>query len=257
LYDGDRNNYEMEEIMRRAGRWLAHGLRLSFVISMGLMLAANAPAQPQNASPSPQASSVHLVGVRALLDKKLDARRAKVGDVVIARPEAKVQLASGVVLATSSQLIGRVDTVKASENKGDSAISVTFDKARMKDGREIPIKATILWIGAPPNQLDPAIVSAAADRTTPGVGVEAGQTQTPPDQGYQGSEIAGAPKHKTPSASGDLHLPPGISLQVNAIPGVTFSSDMGRKDSGWFRSQGRNVFVPGGTVLAFAIVAGS
>jgi hypothetical protein len=43
-------------------------------------------------------------------------------------------------------------------------------------------------------------------------------------------------------------------MQKDAIPGVNFFSDMGRDDSGWLRSQRRNVYVPGGTVLAVAIV---
>ena len=73
------------------------------------------------------------------------------------------------------------------------------------------------------------------------------------EQGAQGAEITGAPK-RTRSENSGRRLPEGVEAQENAIPGVNFFSDMGRKDSGWFRSSGRNVYVPGGTVLAFAIV---
>jgi hypothetical protein len=226
--------------------WVLSLLMVFTVAAMGQAApgAAGGTAQPlQNA---------HLVGVRAQLNKSLNAKKAKVGDVVVANPEAKVHLADGVDLKTNSELIGHVDTVKPSVDGGNSAISVTFDKAQLKDGRLIPIKATILWIGQPPNEVNPTLTMAPADRTTPGVGEEAGGSDVPPQQGYQGAEIAGMARH--PLSSGGSQLPPGLSLQTNAIPDVNFSSDMGRSDSGWFRSNGKNVFVPGGTVMAFAIV---
>lgn len=198
------------------------------------------------------ARPVRLVGVRATLDKTLDAHRVKEGDVVIARPEAKVHIADSIDIETSSRLLGHVDTVQPSVDKGDSAIAVTFDRAQLKDGRQIPIKATILWIGQPPSLLNPTEVSAPADRTTPGVGVGAGMSGVPPTQGYQGSEIAGLPKrhHDAPPPA-----PPatGVFTQPNAIPGVSFASDIRKSESGSFTSDGHNVHIPDGTVFAFAL----
>ena len=103
----------------------------------------------------------------------------------MARPEVKIRLADGLDLDTDGLLIGRVDKVQASVGGGDSAIGMTFNKARMKGGREIAIKATILWIGESTNLLNPTVVSAPADRTTPGVGVLAGSSQLP-DAGVSG-----------------------------------------------------------------------
>jgi hypothetical protein len=200
------------------------------------------------------ATPVRLVGVRATLDKTLDARRVKVGEVVNARPEAKVHIADGIDIETSSRLVGRVDIVEPSTGQGNSAITVTFDRVLLKDGRQIPIKATILWIGQPPSLLNPTEVSAPADRTTPGVGVGAGMTGTPPSQGYQGSEIAGLPKrhHDTPAA---VPPPTGVFSQPNAIPGASFASDIRKTESGAFTAKGHNVHIPGGTVFAFALAA--
>jgi hypothetical protein len=179
----------------------------------------------------------------------------KQGDAVIARPEVGIHVADGLDLETSSLLLGRVDAVQPSTDKSDSAIAVTFDKVRLKGGREVLIKATILWIGQPPNLLNPTIVSAPADRTTPGVGVGAGMTGVPPEQGYQGSEIAGAPRrhHNRPAAAPPT--PTGVFSQTNAIPGVDFASDIRKPESGSFSAKGRNVRIPGGTVFAFALAA--
>jgi hypothetical protein len=213
-----------------------------------LCLALTAMAGAQSAAP------VRLVGVRATLDKMLDARKAKEGDAVIARPQAMVHIADGIDIETSSRLLGQVDAVQPSVDKGDSAIAVTFDRAQLKDGRQIPIKATILWIGQPPSLLNPTEVSAPADRTTPGVGVGAGMSGTPPAQGYQGSEIAGLPKrhHDAPAS---VPPPTGVFLQPNAIPGVSFASDIRKSESGSFTAVDHNVHIPGGTVLAFALAA--
>jgi hypothetical protein len=219
---------------------------------LAICLALTPIAVAQTVPQSPAA--IHLVGVRAMLEKTLDARKIKQGDMVIARPEVKIPIADGVDLETSSKLLGHVDMVQPSTNKGDSTVTVTFDKVQMKDGRQIPIKATILWIGQPPSLLNPTVVSAAADRTTPGVGVGAGMSGTPPAQGYQGSEIAGPPKHHrdqpTPAAA-----PTGVFSQANAIPGLNFTSDIRKPESGSFESPGRNVNIPAGTVFAFALAA--
>lgn len=215
---------------------------------LAVCIAFTATVLAQSATP------IRLVGVRATLDKTLDARKVKEGDAVTARPEAMVHIADGIDIETSSRLIGRVDAVEPSTGKGDSAVSVTFDKAKLKDGRQVPIKATILWIGEPPSLLNPTEVSAPADRTTPGVGVGAGMTGTPPAQGYQGAEIAGLPKrhHDAPAPAPP---PTGVFSQPNAIPGVSFASDIRKPESGSFSATGHNVHIPGGTVFAFALAA--
>lgn len=216
------------------------------------MAIAQPASNPPGTAAAQPAAAIHIVGVRAVLDKNLDARKVKEGDAIFAKPEVKIQIADGVDLEPNSLLVGRVDSVHPSTDKSDSSITVTFDKVQLKGGREIPIKATILWIGQPPNLLDPAIVSAPADRTTPGVGVGAGMSGIPPTQGYQGSEITGLPKrhHDLPAATPP---PTGVFSQANAIPDVNFSSNIRKTESGSFDSPGHNVHIPGGTVFAFAL----
>jgi len=232
------------------------GKCFSILLASSVVVAAQTTTGPSESTSSQPTNGSLIIGVRARLEKDLNAKKAKEGDVVEASPEAKIHLADGVDLDNRSRLLGHIDKVQPSTVGGDSAIGITFDKVRMKDGQEIRVKTTILWIGEAPNVLNPTVVSAPADRTTPGVGVTAGSSQVPPTQGYQGAEIAGAPtrKEKRSAGSAALQLPVGVSSQPNAIPGVNFFSDMGRADSGWFRSQKKNVSVPSGTVMAFAVV---
>ncbi len=245
-------------VMKTMG-WYGRGIVgkwLSILMACSVVVAAQTVVNSAGSAGSPAPNGSRIIGVRARLEKSLDAKKAREGDVVVAKPEVKIHLADGLDLDAGSLLIGRVDKVQPSIGGSDSAIGMTFNKVRMKRGREVAIKATILWIGEPPSLLNPTIVSAPADRTTPGVGVTAGSSQTPPTQGYQGSEVAGMPTRNSnkPTGGNVPQLPAGISVQRDAVPGVNFFSDMGRDDSGWVRSQGRNVSVPGGTVFALAIV---
>jgi hypothetical protein len=203
--------------------------------------------------PASGASGRHMVGVRAQLERALNSKSAVEGMAVEARPEGKVHLADGVDLDRSSRLAGRVGTVKPSLAGSDSMISVIFDRVRLKDGREIPVKATILWIRPAPNLMNPSIVSAPADRTTPGVGVEAGGTSTPPAQGYAGSEITGLPEKNEDGSTKSGALPPGVVAQWGAIGKVNFFSEISGSNSGFFRTAKDNVSVPAGAVLAFAL----
>ncbi len=50
--------------------------------------------------------------------------------------------------------MGHVAQVQASHDKSAATLSLTFDKAQLKDGRDIPIKATLVQVapsGAPDN----------------------------------------------------------------------------------------------------------
>jgi hypothetical protein len=200
------------------------------------------------------AGQPQMVGVRARLEAALNSKTAVEGMPVQARPEVKVHLADGVDVDSSSRLIGKIGTVKASVAGSDSMVSVIFDKVRLRDGREIPVKATILWVGPAPNLMNPTVVSAPADRTTPGVGVEAGGTQTPPAQGFSGSEITGFPERNEDGSAKKGPLAPGVAAQWGAIGRVNFFSEIARSESGFFRTAKGNVSVPGGSVLAFALV---
>ena len=241
--------------MRRFGKGIA-GKCLSMLLVSSVVVAAQTVPNAVGSTGSQTTNSRPVIGVRARLEKSLDAKKAKEGDPVEASPEVKIHLADGVDLDKHSRLLGRIDKVQPSVGGGDSAIGITFNRVRVKDGQEIPVKATILWIGEAPNSLNPTVVSAPADRSTPGVGVGAGMSQVAPTQGYQGSEITGTPGRNGKQSVGTAapQVPAGISIQHDAIPGVNFFSDMGRADSGWFRSQKRNVSVPSGTVMAFAVV---
>jgi hypothetical protein len=154
--------------------WGRHGLAMALAVSCGAWCAAQTTpsqtppqtqpqtqptqtqtpdtTQPQSApagAQPQQQKTIQMVQAQAQLDKTIDAKKAKQGDPVTAKLVADVQIPDGQPLPKNTVLEGHVDQVTASEHKSDSTVVVTFDKAKLKDGQEVPIKATILAMAAP------------------------------------------------------------------------------------------------------------
>src|SRR5580698_1350623 len=110
-------------------------------------------AQPQ---PAPSQPTIQMVQAQAELSTSLDAKKATQGESVKAKLEQNVQIPGAQELPKNTVLEGHVDQVTASQNKGDSTMVVTFDKAKLKDGQELNIKATVIGLSEP--------VMAAADQ---------------------------------------------------------------------------------------------
>ena len=113
----------------------------------GITTAVLALAVSAAAKDIPQSTTDHqsLSPAIAELQSHLDAKTAKVGDVVTAKLTDSVQVA-GVELRRNTLLVGHVVEVEPSENNGASKIILTFDKAQPKNGQPIAVKATIVGI---------------------------------------------------------------------------------------------------------------
>lgn len=104
------------------------------------------------------ASAQSLVGVNTTLDHTLDSKSAAIGQVVTAKLNDAVKTADGITLPRGTELIGKVSEVKAGQQGGVS-VSVVFSSAKLKDGKEIPVKATVL-AAYPESVLDGTSVTA-------------------------------------------------------------------------------------------------
>jgi hypothetical protein len=89
------------------------------------------------------AQTISMVNVPTILEKTIDAKKAKAGDVVTAKVTSAVQLSDGTKVPVGSILEGHIDSVTASEKKSDSTLTVTFDKLQIKNGNELAVKATL------------------------------------------------------------------------------------------------------------------
>jgi hypothetical protein len=80
----------------------------------------------------------------AKLDKPLDAKKSKPGDVVTARTTDTVKSEGNVALPEGTKLIGHV-TQASARAKGDSqsALGITSDRAILKNGQQVPVNLGI------------------------------------------------------------------------------------------------------------------
>ncbi len=87
----------------------------------------------------PVPATTQLAPATAELNRNLDAKSLKAGDQITAKLTRSVHLESGVQLQRNTLLLGHVDRVA-----GTSELVLTFDKAQLKDGKLIPVKATLV-----------------------------------------------------------------------------------------------------------------
>jgi hypothetical protein len=88
----------------------------------------------------------------ARLTLGLDTASAKQGQLVTARLTQTIETPEGLKLPNGTALLGHVALVQASHDKSAAKLALTFDKAQMKDGSEVAIKATLIEVapaGAP------------------------------------------------------------------------------------------------------------
>jgi hypothetical protein len=162
------------------------------------------------------ASAQTLVGVNTRLDHTLDSTSAASGQVVTAKLDGTVTT-DGVKLPKGTELIGKVAEVKAAQNGSAASVSLVFTSAKLKDGKEIPVKATLLA----------AYPESAGDVAT-----------------YSGDLIGPAPAQ----VGGDS----AFNQQAGALRNVAMNSAVKSSDSGTFLSDG-NFRLLAGTVLQVGI----
>lgn len=164
------------------------------------------------------ASAQSLVGVTTRLDKTLDSKSATVGQVVTVKLDGSVNAPDGVKLPKGTELIGKVASVTPAQSKGPASVALVFTSAKLKDGKEIPVKATL--VGA-------YTASEGGDAT------------------YGDQTMAAAPRQV--SADDTFNQQPG------ALRHVALTSAVKNDDSGTFSSTDGNFRLDAGTYLQFGV----
>lgn len=87
--------------------------------------------------------------IYAELDKSVDAKKAKVGDPVVAKVQQAVLSRGKVVAPKGSRILGHVTEVKArTKEQPQSQLGLAFDHIVLKDGTQIPVSMSIQAIGS-------------------------------------------------------------------------------------------------------------
>ena len=102
--------------------------------------------------------------IQAELVNPVDAKKSKVGDEVIARTTQDVTVGGKVVVPSGSKLVGRIMGVRVQNSEqSTSQVGITFNRAVLKSGKEIPVALTIQAIGSSPA---PAASATANERAS-------------------------------------------------------------------------------------------
>ena len=105
---------------------------------------ATSDAQLTGASQTAQ----QMVPAEVKLTQALDARKNQSGSAFEARLDGTVHLKNGIELPHGTVLEGQVTTDQMN-NSGTSRLALEFTQAKLKDGKTIPIQATIVGISGP------------------------------------------------------------------------------------------------------------
>jgi hypothetical protein len=90
--------------------------------------------------------------MNAQLSKPVDSKKAKAGDDVEAHTTEAVKSDGKVVIPKGTKLVGHVTRATAkSKGDADSALAVQFDRAILKNGREMPLQVTIQALASSEN----------------------------------------------------------------------------------------------------------
>jgi hypothetical protein len=123
-------------------------MKIRFFQSSSLAIAAAIIAASGFASAQAFAADLQLTGANATLVQDINSKNASQGEAVSAKLTSTVKGATE--LPKGTVLLGKVDQVQTSTNGGPATLSIVFDQAQLRDGRTIPVKATL--IGAFPSE---------------------------------------------------------------------------------------------------------
>jgi hypothetical protein len=210
--------------------------RQTLLAAASVVLLTAASGIAQDSSNGTTTRQIQMVPAKAYLNKTLDAKKAKQGDPVTAKLQESVKIPDAKELPNNTLLIGHIDQVQASEKKSDSSIQVTFDKAQLKDGTQIPIKATVMQINAPSEGGAPFQQGGA------------------PQAGGSAAPSGGSSRGMAPTPGASAPAPAGTpDAGQEGLNGVTLQSDIHEQSSGTFVAKGKNVHLAEGTQMEFAL----
>jgi hypothetical protein len=202
-------------------------------------------------------NAVAGIRVNAELTKRIDAKKAKVGETVEAKTTGAVNLPDGTELPKGTKLAGKVTDVKARSNTDKTShIAFNLDQALMKDGHEVPLRVMVMSAAAP---LDapPDIASMTSGSRGPATQSNAaGVPPTPtttPGQYVQQSTISNGMQSLPGDMPGMVAHGPNQRVMVGNLPGVTLTSADGISSSAALDASDKNIVLDSETKLTLFV----
>jgi hypothetical protein len=239
--------------------------RLVAILAVGSILESFAAVLPTRAqqpssatgrSGQSEATLAPGTAIFAELNSGLDAKKAKVGDVVSAHTFAAVKSADGrIILPKGTKLTGRLTHAMArSKGDGESVLGIVFEKAVLKDGGNVSLLVRVQAIAEPvafsPMSAPSADTSSlGTTQTSPmGSGRMGPRGSEPPQSGLNGAGESGN------GSSADLNTQSRgiLGLRGLKLAGAFADGQLVSRVS----SDGKNVHLDSGTRFLLVTAAG-
>jgi hypothetical protein len=217
------------------------GSFLAVTLLTGVSLAQG--AAQTGGGPESQSTAVRFAPgttIRVELAKPVDAKKAKVSDEVIAKTmDDFVGDKNAVLVPKGSRVLGHVAEATPREGESASTLGIAFDKIVLKNGTDVPFKASIQAIGGPD------LSAAPTNEPMPQSGGGA-PTMSP---GHDPDSSGGSMGRGGMFASGPL---PRNAQGVVGISGMSLSA--GTAEDSLLSCQKRNVKLDGGTQMILRVL---
>jgi hypothetical protein len=198
--------------------------------------------------------------VSAELTKRIDVKKAKVGDEVDVKTTSNAKLPDGTDLPKGTKLVGKVTDVRARSNADKTShLAFDLDRAVTKDGHELSVHAAVTSVLAPVQALDSGIMAGGGA----GGGAAAGGGGSGMSGGSGGAAPAPASASVPMTSSSDQ---PASSAQVAKgaqdrvpvanMPGVVLTSADGVSSAGSLDAANQNFSLDSGTKMTLNISPG-
>jgi len=234
------------------------------LLAICFLFEVSAAQQPTQSTPTSAAGEQTITRLapgttlRVELEKSVDAKKARPGDVIVAKTMDDLLSGNNTVVAPKGlKVIGHVTAATAHEHESPSTLGVVFDKLIWKDGTEIPLNATIQALGKPESyanapadtgggQMQPGNAPMgngnARGGMSPGGGIPPGGAYPPSgSSGGEPTQPSGNPTGQlSPNAQGVVGMS-GVTL----APGTAHDSVIS--------SQKHNVKLDGGTQIVLRV----
>lgn len=124
------------------------GLMAATAMLSGVAFAAN------HGSAAPNGSMSHIEGNAELL-QPINIKSAAQGQAVTLKLTSTIQTPAGNKLPSGTELIGQIASVTPNAENAPATLALTFDQARLKDGKTLAIHATLIGIAPAGTDLSP------------------------------------------------------------------------------------------------------
>lgn len=208
---------------------------------------------------SGQPATAAAAPVSAELTKRIDVKKAKVGDEVDVKTTSNAKLPDGTDLPKGTKLIGKVTDVHAKSNTDKTShLAFDLDRAVTKDGHEVPVHAAVTSVLAP---AEPAESTYAPGGGAGGGAAAGGGAGTSGSSGGIAPAPASASVPVTssseqPASTAQVARGPQDQVPVANMPGVVLTSSDGVSSAGSLDAANQNFSLDSGTKMTLKVLQG-